>query len=640
MKKTMLGLILFSINLVGYGQKILGIVTDAKARQPLPYAHIYVQSNKLIGTTANNEGIFSLVLPEQYSNDSIVVSFIGYKSKLISVKSIQVSKKISIGLEESPNELKEVVVFAKDTLISFLKKVYNKIADNYPKENFLIKGYYRETNLLQPTNQFIYFSEAKIEFFSPSYTSTISKYGPVKIIEGGKVEVENRYLYSNIHFYAGLYSPQRFDFVREEFEFIKPSQFDKYEYQVERLFDFEERPTIAIIFKPKKDALYKGKLFIDQATLAYVKCDFELSTAGLRKENALRISSFNYKSRDYMMQYKLGKDNKWHLWFAIQDGRGTNSKYKGELRYTNEFVSIEEIQVDTNPIPDSESVPFYSFYTSQENKFNDDYWKKPETIARSAKSDSTIKLLFKDSLTKNQLAKDDSITSKNKKKGSFKTNFLKIASKISTGISVTFVPLYHKTGSYSLSSSNFLSTSKEVDEISKTALGVDIKYYLNNSYSVILQAYGNINSNSSISMASLGLQISKRLVGWKRPLYFEPGLHVYYSNSEVKLGSTLATNTISGSGVIFNTNEKIFLGAGQENCGLSISAEFIYKFHSRLYHLFVFRLYPFPRFLSHLLSMGFCLLMGRCFCLRLLLYRLWIFPWPILWCLPKASLAV
>ena len=82
-------------------------------------------------------------------------------------------------------------------------------------------------------------------------------------------------------------------------------------------------------------------------------------------------------------------------------------------------------------------------------------------------------------------------------------------------------------------------------------------------------------------MASLGLQISRRLVGWKRPLYFEPGLHVYYSNSEVKLGSTLATNTISGSGVTFNSNEKIFLGAGQENWGLSISAEFIYKFHSR-----------------------------------------------------------
>lgn len=580
MTKKIFFFILFLTELTGYCQKISGVVTNGKTHQPLPYAHVYVKSNKLIGTTTNNEGIFSLVLPEKYSGDSIVISFIGYKSKLISIKLIQYWKNISINLEESPNELKEVVVFANDTLNGFLKKVFNKIADNYPKKNFLIKGCYRETNLLHPNNRFIYFSEAKIEFFSPSYTNTISKYGPVRIIEGGKVEVENRYLYSDIHFYAGLYSPQRFDFVREEFEFIKPSKFDKYEYKVERFFEFEGRPTIAITFKPKKDALYSGKLFIDKATLAYVKCDFELSKAGIRKENALTLSSFKYKSREYVVQYRFGKDGRWHLWFAIQDGMGANSKYKDDLRYTNEFVSLDEVQVDTNPIPDSEAVNFYSFYTSQENKFNDNYWRKPETIARSAKSDSTIKLLFSNPLTKNQLAKTDSTISKNKK-GNFKSNFLKVGAKLSTGISVAFVPLNQKIGNYSLSSPNFLSTSKEVDEISKAALGIDIKYYLNGSYCLIVQGYGNLNSKSSLSMASLGFQVSKRLVGWKRPFYFEPGLHFYYSASEVNLGSTFATNTISGSGITFNTNEKILLSSGQENWGLSISAELIYKFHSR-----------------------------------------------------------
>lgn len=577
-KTTILWLILFSIGTSHAQIKVSGIVSDLNTGRPLAYAHVYQYSNNSVGTITNNEGFFSLFLPS--IKDSLSVSFVGYRTKLIRLDEIEFFDDLSIRLEESPNELKEILVYAKDTLNEFLKKVYSKIPDNYPKENFLIKGYYRETNLLQPTNQFVYFSEAKIEFFSPSYTNIVSKYGPVRIIEGGKVEVENRYSYSNIHFFAGLYSPQRFDFVREEFEFIKPAFLDKYEYEVDKFFDFEGRPTIAIAFKPKTDGLYQGKLFIDQTTLAYVKCDFELSLVGLKKENALRISSFSYQSRNYITQYKLGKDSRWHVWFAIQDGKGTNSKYKADLRYTNEFISTEEVQVDNNPIPDSEAVPYYSFYTSQENKFNNDYWKKPETFARVSKSDSAIRFLFKD-LSKKQLVNEDSINQKNKQNTNFKKRFLKVSSKLSSAISFTFVPMYQKTGIYSLSSANFLSVSKEIGDIGKTALGIDIKYYLNNNYCFILQSYGNITSSSSMSMASLGLQVSKRLLGWKRPLYLEPGLHVYYSTSEVKLGSTFATNTLSSSGVTFKTNEKIFLGTGQENWGLSVSGELIYKFHSR-----------------------------------------------------------
>ena len=173
-KATILWLILFSIGTSHAQIKVSGIVSDLNTGRPLAYAHVYQYSNSSIGTITNNEGFFSLFLPS--IKDSLSISFVGYKTKLIRLDEIEFFDDLSIRLEESPNELKEILVYAKDTLNEFLKKVYSKIPDNYPKENFLIKGYYRETNLLQPTNQFVYFSEAKIEFFSPSYTNIISKY--------------------------------------------------------------------------------------------------------------------------------------------------------------------------------------------------------------------------------------------------------------------------------------------------------------------------------------------------------------------------------------------------------------------------------------------------------------------------------
>jgi hypothetical protein len=586
MKKAIICNFLFSFTFtcISYGQiKVSGIVNDAKTGRPLSYAHIYQRSNKSIGTTTNGEGMFSIILPEASINDSLVASFIGYQTKVFPTKKSQSAKSsIIINLQESPSELKEIFVFAQDTLNKFLQKAFDRIRDNYPLEDFLIKGHYRETNILEPTDSFIYFSEAKIEFFSPSYNNTISKYGSARIIEGGKLEIKNRYAYSNVHFYAGIYSPQRFDFVREKFEFINPKQFNKYHYTIDRTFEFEGRPTIVIDFKPKENALFEGKLFIDKVTLAYVKSDFKLSASGVKRENAFKINSFNYKSRSYTVQYKVGKDDKWHIWFAIQDGKGSNSKYKNDLRYTNEFVAVEEIRVDKNPISDAESIPYHSFYTSQEKTFSDRYWIKPETIARTKKSDSNIRLLFLDTLTRKNLLPEDTSNRKAKSKKSFRNNFLKVVSKISTGISIAYVPLDKRIGNFDLSYVNFVSISKNIDDISNTALGVDIKYYLNDRLCISLQGYGNTTSNSSVSIVSLGLQASRRLVGWKRPLYFEAGLHAFYSDNEVKLGSTSAISGFNQSGVNFRASEKVFVDVGQTSLGTVISSEFIYKFHARI----------------------------------------------------------
>lgn len=64
-----------------YSQRhIAGRVTDAATREALPYVNIGVR-NKNIGTVTNDSGKFSLDLPQQYANDTLTFSMVGYKER-------------------------------------------------------------------------------------------------------------------------------------------------------------------------------------------------------------------------------------------------------------------------------------------------------------------------------------------------------------------------------------------------------------------------------------------------------------------------------------------------------------------------------------------------------------------------------
>ena len=559
---------------------INGTVLEKRTNAQLPYAHVYLKNKNTVGTITNHEGKFTISLPGDAAGDSMVASFIGFKSLVVPVEKIRKGN-FTFELEESSNLLKEVVVTAKDTLRIFLKAAYDRIALNYPVKNFLIRGFYRETNLVASANKFIYFSEANIEFYNHSYTKTNSKYGPARIIEGGKFEVKDRYVFSNVHFYAGVYSPQRHDVVKERIEFIQPHHYTDYVYTVGGMVEYEDRPTIIIRFKPRKNALYEGTLFIDSQTLAYVKFDYKLSGNGLRKENSGTLSSFNYTNRSFQVQYRL-KGGQWHLLYVIQDGKGVNKKYTNELRYTNEFVATQEVECDRNPIPDSEAVPFHAFYTSQNEKFNNEYWKKTEVISRPEKLDSTINLLFIKVSASNEILLEDSTKIERNKKLAFKSRLVKLSSSISNGIFFVSAPLKHQLGNYELSYSTLFSLEKEIATSPiVNSVGFDFKYYLNQNSCIILQGSGSVGNNTEMSFLSIGAQYSKRLTGWKKPLFAEVGLHIYQTTYETIMGTSYANSSFRSDGVNFKNSDRLTIGLGENRWGMLGSFELIYKLHTR-----------------------------------------------------------
>lgn len=85
-------------------QSLSGVVVDKKSNQPLPGVNVVVQGANQ-STTTDFDGKFKLAGLK--SGDKVVLSFIGYESQTLNYTG---QKEVSISLDESANQLQEVVV--------------------------------------------------------------------------------------------------------------------------------------------------------------------------------------------------------------------------------------------------------------------------------------------------------------------------------------------------------------------------------------------------------------------------------------------------------------------------------------------------------------------------------------------------
>ncbi|WP_396637863.1 alpha/beta fold hydrolase [Maribacter sp. R77961] len=115
---------------------ISGLVQDSKTKIKLPYVNIGIL-NKEIGTVSDREGSFDFHLTESNAKDTIRISMIGYKPKILVVDNLLNKKgEIEVNLEEEISELNEVVVTAR--------KWKKKTLGNKTKSTFIGHIFYYE----------------------------------------------------------------------------------------------------------------------------------------------------------------------------------------------------------------------------------------------------------------------------------------------------------------------------------------------------------------------------------------------------------------------------------------------------------------------------------------------------------------
>jgi serine beta-lactamase-like protein LACTB len=96
-----------------YGQKtIQGKILNSLTKEPVQYANIGIK-NANVGTISNQDGTFSLVVPEKWLKDTILFSSVGYTQKVIAVTYLLQRQVPVIYLNQKTTDLRPVTVSTK-----------------------------------------------------------------------------------------------------------------------------------------------------------------------------------------------------------------------------------------------------------------------------------------------------------------------------------------------------------------------------------------------------------------------------------------------------------------------------------------------------------------------------------------------
>ncbi len=330
---------------------IKGRVLEQGSGAPLPYANVALQNNR-IGTVSNSRGEFSINIPLSYKEQSLQVSYMGYKTARIPISAIPPN--FTCFLEEETELLNEVVVTGL-TAEHILNKAIRKISDNYSDTPYISKGFYRLTSKI--ANKYVRLSEAVFDLYhAASSRNNQFRLEKMRAIKDVKI-------LDNIEIGLKPESVFSFDVVNalEDWDLLNKKGLKNHDFSLEGTYPYNNRQGFVIRFDQKdglRKSAYRGTLLVDTETFAIVQLDFGLSPKGIQyhkygnaaQRALMALVDINIDAKDthYKIDYrKIG--NKYYLSKAGIDHnftvKSSRSQYNFDLDNRVDFF-LSAIETD------------------------------------------------------------------------------------------------------------------------------------------------------------------------------------------------------------------------------------------------------------------------------------------------------
>ncbi len=338
-------LVLIYLNLSGQDIRVSGILTDEKTNEPLAYAHVGIMGTS-IGTVTNSNGQFSILIPEENVVNNLSFSYLGYASKSISISDISKNTDYQIGLKPQSTFLPDLVVKVKKK--SIIEEAIERIPENHDQENMRLSGFWRAQ--IKNQNRHIQLSETAYDIFR------VDKKDAVKILKN-RAQRDTAAFEQFRQFNAGI-TPKglvKSSFL-EDTNILLSKTRKNHTFDLVGASIYNDRPVFIVEFDRKKDSDkngYKGTIYLDSETLAFVKIKYSFSPSNseqidlygsrlLAKITGLGESYWLSYLSDYNFKLYNGK---WYLshgvvdvaWYLIDNDETFKElvEYRGDLVITN-----------------------------------------------------------------------------------------------------------------------------------------------------------------------------------------------------------------------------------------------------------------------------------------------------------------
>ena len=299
-----------------------GTILDSKTKNELTFASITVSGSN-ISTISNSEGNFLIKIPLDRQDPSLIISFLGYKDKVVSTKDLKQEKNL-LYLEPVNVLLKEVVVNVMDANKLF-SNVLNNHSKNYGDSSIQMIGFYRES--IKKSRTYVSVLESIVDIEKMPFSSDVQD--QVNILKGRKNVDYTKLDTVNFKLEGGLFTALFIDLIKDPSNIFSENVFELYNFRFEDITKINDKEVLIISFKQKSsiedpDPLYSGKLFIDAKSLAIISAIFQLNVenkikAGLiftrKKPKGLVIYPTEVS---YQVDYRQ-QNNKWIFSYSRGD---------------------------------------------------------------------------------------------------------------------------------------------------------------------------------------------------------------------------------------------------------------------------------------------------------------------------------
>jgi hypothetical protein len=305
--------------------RISGNIYDATTNEPIPLATISLTTNG-ITTMSNEAGHFVFKIPTDHQHDTIYISHIGYQSVALTIDAADTAAK-TVNLRPTAIQLPGVIVRPVYAL-TVIDSAIARIPINYPTRPFVSTGFYRVTGRLK--GKIIDLSEAVFDIYSPDNQRKNMQFRLIKARSDRDLtafdgrnwgmgrkpdDLMDRDMVSRIHETQILGDLGRYN----------------HEFRYNGLIDYEGHTAYELTFDQKDEvskSLYKGRIIIDTASLAFLCFDYGLSPKGLPyrnpgpgpNHNDIISSHLLIRYRSYGNKYYLDHVSSTHRVHSYFDG--------------------------------------------------------------------------------------------------------------------------------------------------------------------------------------------------------------------------------------------------------------------------------------------------------------------------------
>ncbi len=528
-------------------KNISGRVFDEENKL-MPFVNITIKGYS-IGTITNNQGYFSLTIPDSLSHKELTFSFIGYENYKCMIESV--GDNLIVVMKQATVDLQEVIVSSNNTALSILHSAYKNIIENYGTRSSIHTGFYRESHELRDSVP-LYLAEALIESYKTSYSN--KQQGQVKVIKSRKNINPRASELTNTKYIEGLYFCHFADVVHNRWRPINPRDFKDFEYEYNGIYPYGDKQVHSFSYKSTKNKKQHGVFYIETESLAYVY--FE------NHENRSKSTENAY----FKIMYAQVDD----IWF-LKSGTMLVDREDKELDKTfalsMEYVTTN-VAYDAPPIPYLEQASPTSIFSDIATEYKDSYWKDFNVLKLDTLSSNELQMHLNTARADSLLKKEHEETYTRKLSVS---NIMHIFyTKIYYDLGISYTPYQFEANSLQLDYREQTFNYQNITNAKSPVFSLLIGYKLTKKYSLEFIERVNFSKEVAHKFKSFGMAYSIPIKRGGKQFFAQASLSYFHRYGGRLMGFSNLTNPTIISSKTFKKGANIYTGKREHGISTGI----------------------------------------------------------------------